>query len=328
MFMIFIASHISNIKRLSFLKESLYSLFNQTMREYTIHLSISFETEILRETFISKIVNDEMIVNKQTTFFYYIRNKKTPQMRHFQLLSKEIESKYDTTSTQPKWVLFCDDDDTYHPDRLHVFLSKINECYTSMDKNAIDRNYLVGIYESIFGKNHKEQRHEYWCYCLLYTYFVEFLNKIEPYEDIIDNICCDILLGEYLRRTRNQRLFSRIEQPLYNYRRDETNNDSVTGDITDKQTKIHIANPPDKDDVAIIDYILTWNEYLNENLHIYLHDTFLKTVIGWDLENILKSEFRYDYPYLEYVDCKHIEEIQKYHFYLLNICKTMYDIPF
>jgi hypothetical protein len=146
---IIIASHISNPKRIDHLSECLHSLLNQTC-PIAIYLSISFENENLQQTFAE-------IFSKTPEFsspFMYllIKPTKTPQMRHMYELLPLIEKSHN-------WIMFCDDDDTYEPTRVETFLKNIASCLRTVKTQMPDKRF-IGVYESTFGKDHRQQRHE------------------------------------------------------------------------------------------------------------------------------------------------------------------------
>lgn len=329
-FAVFIGSHISSVKRIEFLTETIYSLIKQTI-PVGIYISISFDSKELEEIFKLKIAQSQMVMSYSSfyAFFYFIRKEKTPQMKHLNLLCNQLRgSMYHPL---PEWILFSDDDDTYVENRVETFSKQIELCEHDIIQAKADPLRLVGLYETHdFGLNHKKQRHEYWCYCVRFSLLSDFFDKLSSYPDVIENKCCDIVFGEFLRRKKSTDLFSFIEGKFYNYRR-ENNTDSITGVImTKKGVKIRTANPPSSEDVAIVDYIIELNDYLNvkENLDIYFHDTFLRTVVGCEFDDILKSEFLADYPLLEYTDICHVEKLRVYYDWLRQICVSLYDEGF
>ena len=313
-----IASHISIDNRIDYLIECLDSLVKQTI-PVTIYLSISFENNLLYDIFISKIATIQFIIKPVIK----ILNQKTPQMRHFSLLKENINE------GGHKWILFCDDDDTYNNNRIEVFKNYIQialqECEAFPDKK------VAGIYESAFGKIHQDHRHEYWCYCISSEIYNRFFDKIDAYPDVLDHKCCDIIFAEYFRRIGEPYVFGRITDPLYNYRVDN-NTDSITGVIKYRQqNEVRRADPPPysgepTDDPILKKYIDDFNSYLNERIDIYLHDTYLRSIVGIDFDIILQKEFTLDYPLLAYVDYKHIQKLKEYWYYLRNICNEIYDI--
>jgi hypothetical protein len=113
---------------------------------------------------------------------------------------------------------------------------------------------------------------------------------------------------------------------MYHYRR-ENNDDSITGDIVTRQkAAVRVPNPPPLDDFAIVDYVLEWNDYLHDHLSIYLHDTFLRTVVGIEFDAILRAEFQQDYPLLDFIDQRHIERIQTEWTQIREACHALYRI--
>jgi hypothetical protein len=309
-----IASHISNNKRIQYLKECLKSLKQQSV-VISIYLSISFDTDELKEQCLLLIKEEEFNNLSITT-----RDVKTPQMRHIYLLLAELEKQHD-------WVMFIDDDDTYESNRVEQISKNI---YVG-NKQCIELYHkkLAGLYESTFGKDHREHRHEYWCYCVNIHMLLNFYNKLKDHQDIIDNKCCDVLFAEYLRRLNpDEYLFCRIEDKLYNYRVDN-NSDSITGLIKGNQHKYtRLNNPPSIFDPNFSEYVVDWNEYLYENMDIYIHDVFLRTIVGCNLEYILRAEFRADYELLPFIDECHVHKITERHQHWISVCNKIFDIPF
>jgi glycosyltransferase involved in cell wall biosynthesis len=315
---VLIASHMSRQNRIHLLIECITSLLRQTIRPH-IYLSISFETALIHESFETLFLSQQEFIAHSAFLHIFIRSQKTAQMRHYQLLSQ--------IPNLPQWILFCDDDDTYAPTRVAEFSAAISTGSIHDESSTT----FAGAYESTFGKTHEEQRHEYWCYCVhhdvLRAFYSHFYNGEDLVTYFIDHVCCDVLFGEYLRRLGLT--FHRLSgEPLYNYRR-ETNEESITGDIMCRQRTTRTPNPPDISDEVIVDYVLQWNDYLQENLHIYLHDTFLRTIVGVDFDTILRAEFQQDYPLLEFVDEKHVARIKELWLRLREgVCRKMYRIPF
>jgi hypothetical protein len=310
---IVIASHLSNTKRICYLIECLESLLKQTV-PISVYLSISFQTQEIKEDFLKTNRLSELC----SKINLRIEERKTPQMRHFYLLYPELQRKHN-------WVMFCDDDDTYEPNRVE----RISQNIYSGDTQCKQMNKtLAGLYESTFGKDHREHRHEYWCYCVNIEMLGKFYEKLIDYPDIIDNKCCDVLFAEYLRRSSPDHLYCQLKENLYNYRVEE-NSDSITGYIKGNQQKYTRFNQsPGITDINFADYVVDWNECLYENMEVYLHDIFLRTIVGCDLDYILKAEFRSDSELFGFVDSCHLEKIKKNHQYWRGACDKLFDIPF
>jgi hypothetical protein len=240
-------------------------------------------------------------------------------MRHMALIFPLLKDQYN-------WIMFTDDDDMYEPVRVEVFLKNIHNILIEIPSNAIAE--FAGIYEDHVGEHHLRRRHEYWCYCVHIDIMNTFYNRLNEYPDIIDNKCCDVLFAEYLRRLNTDYLFCRLDEKLYNYRI-EDNSDSITGFIKENQHKYaRLNDPPSIVDPTFADYVVDWNECLYENMEVYIHDVFLRTIVGCDLEYILKAEFRADYVLLPFVDECHTEKIKNTHEYLRNACNKLFDVPF
>ena len=162
-FCIAIASHISNKNRVPYLQECLLSLVTQST-PISIYLSISFASQEIREYTLNCLYADASITLPEYLNIR-VRDQKTSQMRHYFLLYQEIAQKHD-------WIMFCDDDDTYHPDRTDRIIQSIDGAREQIDVINVSRNkalyqlHLAGLYENVSQTAHRVQRHEYWCYCI------------------------------------------------------------------------------------------------------------------------------------------------------------------
>jgi glycosyltransferase involved in cell wall biosynthesis len=319
--MILIASHISNKRRIHYLQECLQSISQQsqlnssliapnTFSPYIrVYISISFETEELKDETIN------LLQTFSPKFLQYkIQPTKTSQFKHYQSAVQDLACKYD-------WYWFCDDDDTYEPDRIATFINIV--------KMHEHDPAFTGVYESSVGQTHQQYRYEYWAYCVRSAILERFFAVVQD-DEVLDNKCCDILLVEYLRRLDpTQYTFYRIDvapdRPLYRYRKTD-NETSVTETILKSQQYLWTPNPPPITDPGFADYIVRWNEYLHDNLDFYMHDMFLRTVVGCDLEYILRTEFQADYPYLDFVDVQHKERMIEQYEKTRDLCVSLYMV--
>jgi len=216
--------------------------------------------------------------------------------------------------------MFCDDDDTYNQDRTIKIMNYISQFSSQIDN-------LAGLYESTFEKNHKEKRHEYWMYCVHYGILQQFYEIVSRYPHIMDNTCCDVFFAEFLRRLKTEKIFIQMKEKYYNYRIDN-NEDSITGYIQSKQPIYrNVLYPPDSQSQEYEHYIVSFNEYFSENLSIYLHDTYLRTIVGSTFDFILQNELLANYAILESIDKSNIDALKTFHEQLLEICKELYEIP-
>jgi hypothetical protein len=62
-------------------------------------------------------------------------------------------------------------------------------------------------------------------------------------------------------------------------------------------------------------------------MHVFLHDVYLRTIVGSNLEFILEQEFRANVPLLPYVDDTHYTKIKELHERVKMACNFIYDIP-
>ena len=322
-FCIAIASHISNINRMPYLQDCLRSLVNQSV-PICIYLSISFANQDICKHALNCLYTDTSLILPEYLNIR-VRDQKTSQMRHYLLLYHEIVQKH-------QWIMFCDDDDTYHRDRTSAFIQTIYASLRHVESANASRDaaqlplQLAGMYENVSRVTHHTQRQEYWCYCIHIRLLGRFFEVVEPAPGILDDRCCDVFLSEYLRRKSPDWIYATIEIPFYHYRVVE-NHDSITGVIQSNQ---HIyttnASPPPIGHDDWLDYVLKWNDFLHENMHVFLHDTYLRTLVGCDLDTILRSEFRGNYVILDYVDRKHVARITELYTHVKQVCEQLYDL--
>jgi hypothetical protein len=305
-----LASHIAKEYRIHLLFATITSLIEQTM-PVPIYVSVSFASLEMRDTFIELFRKNDSI-RRYPLLYVYVRPEKTSQMRHYSMLCDTIGARGDV-----RWVLFCDDDDIYDKDRVKVFSENIQSGGMEPGKK------LAGAYESTFNKHHREHRHEYWCYCLNIDILTRFFEVVGRWADVLDHQCCDILLAEHLRRLHDDWSFIRITEHLYHYKT-EDNGDSVTGCIQQRRSTWQ-PSPPDQVDPIFPDYMVALNDFLHQNLSLYEHDTYLRTIVGNSFDNILRYEFKADYPFLKFVDEVHVDKLKQYHEYLRAICDELYD---
>lgn len=309
-----VASHISNLDRIPYLLECLNSLISQRT-PINIYLSISFANEDIKEKTLNSLYNNtDFVVPEYLNI--RVREKKTPQMRHYFLLYQEIVQTH-------TWIMFCDDDDTYIPDRTAVIIEAISNAEKSFIYTP--ELHLAGLYENTSTNSHNIKRHEYWCYCVQVSLMGYFFEHVEPVQGVLEDRCCDVLFGEYLRRKAPNWVYVTISTAMYNYRVEE-NADSVTGFIQHNQHKYtNQTSPPELGDENWLDYVLNWNDFLHDNIHIFMHDTYLRTLVGCDLETILKTEFKNNYAILDYVDQRHIRKITELYNRVKMVCDIIYD---
>jgi hypothetical protein len=289
-----------------------------------IYLSISFETEDLRKECldIERLSPDSL--RKNPRFHLRIRGNKTQQMIHIRMIYEEVIGTGQDIETGP-WIMFCDDDDTYEPDRCEKIIKEIELSQEESRKIGIK---LAGLYESTFSKDHRQHRHEYWCYCVHVEMLQRFYEKLRDFPEIVENKCCDVLFAEYLRRSGPDYAFCRSVETMYHYRIEE-NSDSITGSIKENQHRYtRLGEPPAITSIDFAEYVVDWNESLYKNMDVYLHDVFLRTIVGCNLEYILNAEFKADSSLFSFVDSCHLDKIKEYHDRVRKACDGLFDIRF
>ena len=131
-----------------------------------------------------------------------------------------------------------------------------------------------------------------------------------------------------MRRSKPHYLFAQLTEQLYNYRIDN-NTDSVTGFIKMNQHKYsNITNPPPLNSMEWSTYVLNWNDYLHDTIDVYLHDIYLRTLVGMPFEDILVAEFKANRPLLEFIDVNLYEKMVDHYNSVRLVCDKVYDHPF
>ena len=207
---IIVPSHIDNINRTKSLMCCLQSLINQSIK-IPIYLSISFATDLDKSIF-NKLIEKNNLINNILICIIY-QEKQTSQFRHIEHVLDNIKNTY-------KYVMFCDDDDTYDMFRVEKFIFMNEIGYTICPKDKI----FVGSYEMDLQKGtHNSAFYEYWSYCVNIQFIITFINiiKINNYDYVIDNNMCDVLFSSYLRHLNNKHVFCPIDEQLYNYNNNE-----------------------------------------------------------------------------------------------------------
>jgi glycosyltransferase involved in cell wall biosynthesis len=196
-----IASHINIKDRLDLLESCLDSLLGQS-KLIPVLLSISFASHRLRKAFAVQIKERfETSVTTEGEPFLTIFNHRTTQLAQFKhydfLMSQELSERYD-------WIMFCDDDDTYHHQRVEVFY------------NCLGNRWNAGA--EGMKNSHLYESYEYWQYIVSRATFQGFFDDLRAVlpalacESLLRNEYADMLLGTYLKSKRNLATFVLIGQ--------------------------------------------------------------------------------------------------------------------
>lgn len=306
---IIIASHIENAIRTGMLLKCLESLINQTVK-IPIYLSISFGTYIDKEIFKRLIEKTDLIKNEILNIYY--EEMKRSQFRHIENVINRIKGEY-------KYVMFCDDDDTYDLKRVEKFMIMIEHGISVRKEEEV----FVGAYEMTDFKTHSERFYEYWCYCIDIDYIIKFINKIKEnnYDNYIDHIMCDVLFATYLRVLSNRHIFTSTNDKLYNY---NINDYSITGKIEkeldeNNNKKKTIENNFEK-------YMEGLNKHLEKQIENNKNNIYLKYVMTQNsFEKILEFILDYNYKYKNYINKRIIEELKGEYNNIESLCDILYE---
>jgi hypothetical protein len=125
---IFIPSHIKSINQIkNLIKKTIPSLINQKHIKCNIYLSISFENNKLKKTFIKLYTKNKEQLEMLT---FIISSTQKYQVEHIQSLFYKFGDKH-------KYIMFCDDDDTYNEYRLVMFDIVLSDAEKSKNPYAV-----------------------------------------------------------------------------------------------------------------------------------------------------------------------------------------------
>ena len=194
---VLIPSHICYENQITLLKKTINSLKIQT-KQVDILLSISFENEEYRKDFD---------IDKDDYVFTFISECRRYQMDHlFQLL--HLTDNYDL-------VFFCDDDDTFEPERVEMISILYSNCLENKIRNKTPGT-LGGFIEIIDIE--PQDAPEYWCYAITPTLLKEFFHRFEQNFDLLNYDYGDMYFRNFLRLVNGFTYCSyRFEKPLYHH---------------------------------------------------------------------------------------------------------------
>lgn len=220
---ILISSHINYKGQLNFLDNCIKSLLVQTMIPKSIYISISFENESYKTEFKTILKKYGEILNPKIIF--KISNEKKYQMEHLHNITSNIDvNNYDM-------LMFCDDDDTYHIQRIEMFVSAFNS------GKIMHPEKFSGVRERIIlenGFNTYSEFPEYWCYGIVPNAIIDFFNLFNNDLILLKHNFGDMYFRHYLSKSKKYYtwigiLDEKIGFTLYNYNIDNPN--SICGKI-------------------------------------------------------------------------------------------------
>ena len=212
---ILIPSHINYEGQIDLLDKCISSLLEQRLKPKSIYISISFENDIYKTDFKSILQKYGRTTNPKINF--KISKEKKYQMEHLHNISSNIDvNDYDM-------LMFCDDDDTYHQERVSTFVAAFNYGKDNSSEN------FGGVREYI----NDNMSPEYWCYGIVPCVIVEFFSFFKGVNyRLIQHNFGDMYLRYYLciNTTKYSNWIGiRPALPLYNY--NNNNQNSICGKI-------------------------------------------------------------------------------------------------
>lgn len=211
---VWIASHISSQKRLHFFEECLQSLRDQTNKNFTLCISISYDNKVFSREEIKKVV-DTFEGWKQVYYCY----KRLSQFQHYHNIAKN-------RIVLPKYVTLVDDDDISLPQRIEKVLDifKRNEHIKVVDckRKLLIENPNTNVFEIKNGLS-TSIKNEINCLTVDYKLFKLFLQ-------IFEKILGDGMMDTIFVNTIKKYIIVLEDDPQYlhrkvrNYQRDWCNN--------------------------------------------------------------------------------------------------------
>ena len=216
---VFIPCHIYYVEQIALLDRCLDSLIHQT---------------IIPDIYVSISLNDEFkklfsyILRKYSELVTFIFSKEQLyQMEHIYKLTKYV-SKYDM-------IMFCDDDDYYHKERVEIFIKSY------MNSN-LELKDFGGVKEL-----DPESYDEYWCYGLVPKILFDFFAIFEKHNmlELLKHKFGDMYFRNYLvTRVDINKSFGymgiTLDNHLYIYNNNNPN--SITRSLNNTSTKEQIES--------------------------------------------------------------------------------------
>jgi hypothetical protein len=187
---ILIPCHIQYEGQVDLLDKCIKSLLEQTKLPESVYISVSFENEIYKKDFVNNIFQKYGKITMPKIIFKFSKEQKY-QMEHLHNISSNIDNNYDM-------FMFCDDDDTYHIERVEKF---VNAFEYGKDNNIEN---FGGIREYFKSDNDPIlETPEYWAYGIVpnaITDFFTFFN-CKNYM-LLQHKFGDMYFRHYLRKNK------------------------------------------------------------------------------------------------------------------------------
>ena len=221
----FIASHISASKRLENFMDTLSSIYRQTILPIELHVALSYTTDE------EKDLEDKIKKLNHPVLRLHLENKKLSQFENYQRLSNIDNIRDDD------WVMFSDDDDIWHPSRVHEYANCIGVFHDQPNVSSVSGYHCIHLFntegyitklkindkdstpedvDKIAAQNKlkmtmsPEGKGDYVIYCVRYRLFKDFF-KMLPYTHVnLKHHQCDMLFSDFVRTYKHDQGYMNI----------------------------------------------------------------------------------------------------------------------
>jgi hypothetical protein len=215
-----IPSHISYEGQIILLDKCITSLLEQTMLS-DIFISVSFENEIYKKDFTNNILKKYGKITITKITFKFSKEQKY-QMEHLHNISCDIDNRlYDM-------FMFCDDDDTYHIERVETFVNAFNWCKENNFEN------FGGVREHFKSDNDPSlETPEYWAYGIVPNAITDFFSFFKGnHYKLLQHKFGDMYFRHYLRKNKKYLNWVGVVEEKYRlYKYNINNSNSICGKI-------------------------------------------------------------------------------------------------
>lgn len=207
------ASHIDSFERLSNLKQMICEWNSQEVK-IPLFIGISVDDPF----FISAFDYFDEAYVIYPTICFFISSEKKSQFQHYKQVYEKIKDIY---STENPYVVFTDDDDLWHPQRITHYAAALKETKTDVLRIPIYGELSEG---KIISTNYQGTSGNYIEYVCKFRLFEQFLMTVSDF--LLDHYLCDLCFVKFLRTNKN--LVTKIDIPkdiwMYYYRGSEVSN--------------------------------------------------------------------------------------------------------
>lgn len=198
------ASHMDHSMRLDRFKIMIQSWATQTIK-IPLCIIMSYETEELKnqaETLCNEIVR----LNADLTLTLFMSKNKRPQFMHYAKLLEVLKSRIDMDQ---HWIMFTDDDDTWHPSRVEAYQKSLLKATSTM---IFLKNVLTSC-----SIERGQCPDEYVHYIVKVTALEHFMQSAD--KDLLAHKYADMYLGRFLAFNQYTDVsgFVATSEILYNY---------------------------------------------------------------------------------------------------------------